>query len=56
MTHPSLFADVEITVHCFACAHTVRAFDPYTAHDEMERHYADRHGPLIACLVAAVVA
>jgi hypothetical protein len=56
MSHPSLFADVEITVHCFACPHTVKALDPYTAHDRMERHYADRHGLLIARLVGEVVA
>lgn len=36
-----------IVVCCFACPHHVAATTPQEAHDLMEAHYAEAHGPLI---------
>jgi hypothetical protein len=39
-----------ITVHCFACPHTVTGATPQDAHDLMEAHYAAAHAALIGRL------
>jgi hypothetical protein len=41
-----------VTVHCFACRHSVTDCDPVAAHDRMEQHYQGRHGALIGRLLA----
>ena len=43
-----------ITVHCFTCPHVERGVSPQAAHDQMEAHYAERHGALIRYLVGEV--
>jgi hypothetical protein len=37
----------EITVHCFACPHTITATTPDEAHDRMEAHYDVEHAVYI---------
>ena len=45
-------ANEVIVVHCFfKCAHVVQSADPQTAHDLMERHYADKHSRQIDRIV-----
>lgn len=43
-----------IVVHCFACPHRVERADPDAAHDAMEAHYREVHGPLIASIVGSL--
>lgn len=43
-----------ITVHCFACPHTVEGTSPDEAHDLMEAHYSEKHSLLIRCLTEGV--
>jgi hypothetical protein len=44
-----------ITMHCFACPHTITAANgPGPAHEAMEHHYTTAHGALIRSIVTAL--
>jgi hypothetical protein len=51
-TQPALWDT--ITVHCFACDHTVEDPSPQQAHDAMEAHYRSVHAELIARMIGGV--
>ena len=51
-TQPALWDT--ITVHCFACDHTVEDPNPQQAHDAMEAHYRSVHAELIARMIGGV--
>lgn len=42
-----------VTVHCFACPHTVESADPNEAHNAMEVHYRAAHSALIASIIGS---
>ncbi len=49
----TLITDEPITVHCFfRCKYIAQSADPQTAHDLMERHYAEKHAQQIDRIIA----